>query len=76
MTITPSTKVTLGVLLLVLSAVGGAALFITKLDTNVATLVKLTERMVDAVDRNTAQLVNNGTTLAVHGVRLDAIEDK
>tara|TARA_R110000782_G_scaffold253743_1_gene341931 strand:- start:11507 stop:11752 length:246 start_codon:yes stop_codon:yes gene_type:complete len=75
-TITPTTKVNLGILVLMLGAVGGGATFISKLDTNVETLISVNEKMVRAIDRNTAQLAANATALAVHENRLDAIEAK
>ena len=75
-TITPTTKVNVVILIAMLGAVGGGAMFISKLDTNVETLIAVNEKMVKAIDRNTAQLAQNATALAVHEARLNAIEKK
>ena len=75
-TITPTTKVNAAILFAMLGAVAGGAMFISKLDTNVETLIAVNEKMVQAIDRNTAQLAKNATALAVHEARLDAIEKR
>jgi hypothetical protein len=75
-TITPTTKVNLGILLGLCAAIGGGGMFLSKLDTNVETLIDVNKNMVRAIDRNTAQLAANATALAVHEIRLNAIEAK
>lgn len=73
-TITSATKINLGMLGTLLVGLTGGALFVAKLDTNVETLIAVNEKMVDAIDRNTAQLARNVTSIAVLDNRVKVLE--
>lgn len=75
-TITSTTKVNVAILISLLGIVAGGSMFISKLDTNVETLIEVNKDMVKAIDRNTAQLATNATALAVHETRIKALEGK
>lgn len=64
-TITPATKINLGILFTLLGSFVGAVFFLSTLNANVEAVVDGQSELRKAIDRNTEQLANDGKSLAV-----------